>query len=268
MLIRAACACAAGKTPWKRLTRELRRCCTSPRAPLETGRVEQNALAMLLCLGIARRSTWAGCVSVHGVFRTFDRKIGSGRVARVVMETIAEQVELPPLELARFITRSALPLAARCVTGYSAYGAALELLREAIDVVLQAEDLYIDAPRRINDRKYVAIDPKVYRELAQARAELLVMQTRIMLRDGERAIAEDHCLSAIGLLEVACGDCHPKTLVAMAFLEQAASEGSTEEPRGVTLLPVVGHDTIRFSILKQSYARSPTLLKVPKSNSA
>jgi hypothetical protein len=249
MLIHAACACAAGKTPWKRLTRELRRCCTSPLAPLETGRVEQNALAMLLRLGIARRSTRAGCVSVHGVFRTFGRKIGSGRVARAVVETIAEQgwgaaqhaddhtwaaclslfrfeepdvsVELPPPELARFITRSALPLAARCVTGYSAYGAALELLREATDVVLEAEDLYIGAPRRINDHKYVAIDPKVYRKLAQARAELLVMRARIMLRAGERGIAEDHCLSAIGLLEVACGDCHPETLVARAFLEQA-----------------------------------------------
>jgi hypothetical protein len=107
------------------------------------------------------------------------------------------------------------------VTGYSAYGAALELLREATDVVLEAEDLYIGAPRRINDHKYVAIDPKVYRKLAQARAELLVMRARIMLRAGERGIAEDHCLSAIGLLEVACGDCHPETLVARAFLEQA-----------------------------------------------
>ncbi|XP_066342279.1 uncharacterized protein [Miscanthus floridulus] len=217
MLIHAACACVAEKTPWKRLTRELWRCCTSPRAPLEIGRVEQNALAMLLRLGIAWWSTRAGCVSVHGVFRTFGRKIGSGRVARAVVETIAEQgggaaqhaddhtwatclslfrfeapdmsVELPPPELARFITRSALPLVARCVTGYSAHGAALELLREATDVVLQAEDLYIGVPRRINDRKYVAIDQKVYRELVQARAELLVMRARIMLRARERAIA-------------------------------------------------------------------------------
>ncbi|EER97463.1 hypothetical protein BDA96_02G375200 [Sorghum bicolor] len=247
MLIHAACA---GKTQWNRLTRELRRCFTSPLAPLETGRVEQNALAMLLRLGIARQSTRAGCVSVHGVFRTFGRKIGSGRVARAVVETIvAEQgggaaqhaddhtwaaclslfrfeapdvsVELPPPELARFIRRSAVPLAVRCVTGYSAYGAALELLREATDVVLEAEDLYIGAPRLVNDRKYVAIDPKVYTKLAQARAELLVMRARIMLRAGERGIAEDYCLSAIGLLEVACGDCHPETLVVRAFLEQA-----------------------------------------------
>ncbi|XP_066396477.1 uncharacterized protein [Miscanthus floridulus] len=249
MLVHAACTCVAGKTPWKRLTRELQRCCTSPRAPLEIGHVEQNALAMLLRLGIARRSTRAGCVSVHGVFRTFGRKIGSGRVGRAVVETIAEQgggaaqhaddhtwaaclslfrfeapdvsVELSPPELARFITRSALPLAARCMTGYSAYGAALELLQEATDVVLEAEDLYIGAPRRINDLRYVAIDPKVYRKLAQARAELLVMRARIMLRAGECGIAEDHCLSAIGLLEVACGDCHPETLVVKAFLEQA-----------------------------------------------
>jgi hypothetical protein len=160
MLLHAVCACAAGKMPWKRLTRELRRRCTSPRAPLDTGRVvEQNALATLLCLGIARRrSTRGGCVSVHGVFRTFGRKIigSGGRVARAVVETIAEQgrsaaqdtddhtwaaclslfrfeapnvsVELPPPELGRFVTRSALPLAARSVTGYS-YGAALELLR-------------------------------------------------------------------------------------------------------------------------------------------
>ncbi|XP_066310832.1 uncharacterized protein [Miscanthus floridulus] len=161
MLIHTACVCAAGKTPWKRLTCELWRCCTSPRAPLETGRVEQNALAMLLRLGIARRSTWVRCVIVHSVFWTFGRKIGSGRIALAVVETIAEQgggtaqhaddhtwaaclslfrfeapevlVELPPPELVWFITRSALPLAARCVIGYSAYGAALELLRVATD---------------------------------------------------------------------------------------------------------------------------------------
>jgi hypothetical protein len=95
MLLHAVRACAAGKMPWKRLTHELRRRCTSPRAPLDTGRiVEQNALATLLRLGIARRrSTRAGCVSVHGVFRTFGRKIigSGGRVARAVVETIAEQ---------------------------------------------------------------------------------------------------------------------------------------------------------------------------------
>jgi hypothetical protein len=249
MLVHAVSACAAGKqTPWKRLTRELRRCCASPRAPLETGRVEQNALATLLRLGIARRSTRAGCVSMHGLFRTFGRKTGTGRVARAVVETVAERgdvaaqhaddhawaacltlfrfdapdvpVELPPPELGRFVTRSAIPLAARSVAGYSTYGAALELLREATDVVLEAEDLYIGAPRRINDCRYVEIDPEVYKKLARARAELLVMRARIMLRAGERGVAEDHCLSAIGLLEVACGDCHPETLVARAFLEQ------------------------------------------------
>ena len=32
---------------------------------------------------------------------------------------------------------------------------------------------------------------------------------------------------------------------------EVASEGSTEEPRGIALLPVVGHDTICFSILKE-----------------
>ena len=32
---------------------------------------------------------------------------------------------------------------------------------------------------------------------------------------------------------------------------EVASEGSIEEPCGVALLPVVGHDTIRFSILKE-----------------
>jgi hypothetical protein len=145
--------------PTAMLLHAVRAC--APRTPLDTGRVvEQNAQATLLRLGIARRrSTRAGCVSVHGLFRTFGRKIigSGGRVARAVVETIAEQgrsaaqdtddhtwaaclslfrfeapnvsVELPPPELGRFVTRSVLPLAARSVTGYSAYGAALELLR-------------------------------------------------------------------------------------------------------------------------------------------
>ena len=32
---------------------------------------------------------------------------------------------------------------------------------------------------------------------------------------------------------------------------EVASEGSIEEPCGVALLPMVGHDAIRFSILKE-----------------
>ncbi|KAJ1275926.1 hypothetical protein BS78_05G173700 [Paspalum vaginatum] len=244
MLLRAAGTSASGETLWKRFRRTMALSCASPHAASH----EQDALAALLRLGIARRSTHAGCISLHSVFRLFGRKVGSGRVARAVVQAIAAEggggaqhadhtwaacmslfglgapamsVELPPLELVCFVTRCVLPLAARCVAGYSAYSAALELLREATDGVLQAEDRYIGSPRRSNGSSYVELDPKVYQNLARARAELLVTRARMMVRAGERDIAEDHCLSAISILEVVSGDCHPDTLAVRAFLEEA-----------------------------------------------
>ncbi|XP_062198323.1 uncharacterized protein LOC133901045 [Phragmites australis] len=249
MLARAACACAAGEPLWKRFVRTLQLSCT---APPKAGHVESEVLAMLLRLGITQRCTQAGCISVHGVFRLFSRKVGSGQVGRSVVRAIAAQggraeqyadhmwaaclslfrfeapavaVELPPLELARFVTRSVLPLAARAVAAYSAYSAALELLREATDGVRVAEDQYIAAPRRGggsgSSSSNMELDPRVYQEVARARAELLKTRARMMVRAGEHAIAKDHCLTAIGILEVVCGGAHPETQAVRAFLEQA-----------------------------------------------
>jgi len=246
MLVDAARAAVAVDTPWKRFKRTMRLPCASPRAPSFAGGAEQEALATLLRLGVARRSTREGCVSVHGVFRLFSRKVGSGRAARAVVDAVAAaarntdehawaaclsvfrfdapaaSVELPAPELARFVTGSVLPLAARCLAGYSACAAALELLREATDGVFEAEEKYVGTPRRSGNGSsaYVELDPKVYRELARSRADLLVARARVMVRAGERAVAEDHCQSAINIMEVVCGDWHPATLAVRAFLEQ------------------------------------------------
>ncbi|RCV38670.1 hypothetical protein SETIT_8G161300v2 [Setaria italica] len=254
MLVDAARAAADVETPWERFKRTMKLSCTSPRTPSFAGGAEQEALATLLRLGVARRGTREGCVSVHGVFRLFGRKVGTGgRAARAVVDAVAAAqnaqdhtwaaclslfrfespaavVELPPPELARFVTVSVLPLAARCVAGYSAYGAALELLREATDGVLEAEERYIaPSSRRSNGNTYMELDPKVYRELARVRAELLVMRARVMMRAGERDIAEDHCVSAISILEVVRGDWHPDTLAVRAFLEQDVVVQTTDE---------------------------------------
>ncbi|OEL31945.1 hypothetical protein BAE44_0007036 [Dichanthelium oligosanthes] len=251
MLVDAAFAAADVKTRWRWLKRTAWRSCTSPRAaPSFAGGAEQEALATLLRLGVARRATRDGCVSVHGVFRLFSRKVrsGSGRAARAVVNAIAAggsaahqnaadhtwaaclslfrfeapgaAVELPPPDLSRFVTRAVLPLAARCVVGYSACSAALELLREATDGVHEAEDRYIKRHPPRSNGAYMELDAKVYQELARTRAELLVMRARVMVRSGDLDIAEDHCHSAINILEVVAGDCHPETLAVRAFLEQ------------------------------------------------
>ncbi|KAL6654040.1 hypothetical protein ACP70R_007505 [Stipagrostis hirtigluma subsp. patula] len=247
-LARAAGACAsAGERPlWKRLARTLHLSCTSPRG----GHGEPEALAMLLRLGVARWCTQAGCVAVHGVFRLFCRKVGgAGHVAASVVRAIAAAhdqhaadrdhtwaaclslfrfdapaaaAELPAPELARFVKRSALPLAAHAVAAYSSYSAALELLREATDAVRHAEDRYVSAagPRRGGGAGGGAdVDPRVYQEIARARAEVLRTRAGMMLRAGEGGIAEDHCLAAISILEVVCGDAHPETQAVRAFLE-------------------------------------------------
>ncbi|CAO2144519.1 unnamed protein product [Urochloa humidicola] len=256
MLVDAASRAAADDvtvtTPWTRFKCSVKLPCASPprepsASPLAGG-AELEALAALLRLGIARESTREGCVSVHGVFRLFARKAGgSGRAGRAAVDAIIAAagtpisdehtwaaclslfrfesreaaVELPPPELGRFVAGSVLPLAARCVAGYSAYAAALELLREATDGVFEAEEKYVGGqqPRQSN-RAYAEIEPKVYRELARVRAELLVMRARVMMRAGERDVAEDHCRSAISILEVVRGDMHPDTLAVRAFLEQ------------------------------------------------
>ncbi|CAO2149353.1 unnamed protein product [Urochloa humidicola] len=254
MLVDAASRAAADDvaltTPWARFKCSVKLPCASPpRDPAALLAAEKEAMAALMRLGIARESTREGCVSVHGVFRLFARKAGAsgGGAARAAVDAITAAagtpiddehtwaaclslfrfesreaaVELPPPELGRFVSASVLPLAARCVGGYSAYAAALELLREATDSMFEAEEKYVggQSSRRSN-RAYVDIEPKVYRELARVRAELLVMRARVMMRAGERDVAEDHCRSAIGILEVVRGDLHPDTIAVRAFLEQ------------------------------------------------
>ncbi|CAL4983889.1 unnamed protein product [Urochloa decumbens] len=252
----AADAAGAGAetttTTWGRFKRSVLPCASSP--PRLAGADEQDALDTLIRLGIARLSTREGCVSVHGVFRLFARKAGgSSRAARAAVDAIIAAAaagpvadehtwaaclslfrfespeaaaELPPPELGRFVATRLLPLAARCVAGYSGYAAALELLREATDGVSEAEERYIGQQSRRSSNGggscayAVEIDPKVYRELARVRAELLVMRARIMMRAGERDVAEDHCRSAIGILEVVRGDWHPDTMAVRVFLEQ------------------------------------------------
>jgi hypothetical protein len=259
MLVDAARAAADVETPWERFKRTMKLSCTSPRSPSFAGGAEQEAMATLLRLGVARRGTRNGCVSVHSVFRLFGRKVGTGgRAARAVVDAVAAAaknahdhtwaaclslfrfesptaaVELPPPELAHFVTGFVLPLAARCVAGYSAYASALELLREATDGVLEAEERYIaPSSRRSNGNTYMELDPKVYRELARVRAELLVMRARVMIRAGERDIAEDHCVSAISILEVVRGDWHPDTLAVRAFLEQEVAVQTMDESEPV-----------------------------------
>ncbi|CAL4992359.1 unnamed protein product [Urochloa decumbens] len=252
---------AATATTWGRFKRSVTKlpCASSPPRLAGGGGgggAEEDALDTLMRLGIARRSTREGCVSVHGVFRLFARKAGgSGRAARAAVAAIAAAAaaatpipddehtwaaclslfrfespepaaELPPPELGRFVATSVIPLAARCVAGYSAYAAALELLREATDGVFEAEERYIGQQSRRSSGcgggcgYGVEVDPRVYRELARVRAELLVMRARVMLRAGEHDVAEDHCRSAIGILEVVRGDWHPDTMAVRAFLEQ------------------------------------------------
>ncbi|KAL6838222.1 hypothetical protein ACP4OV_031954 [Aristida adscensionis] len=244
----------AGEPLWKRLARTLHLSCTSPGAPRGGAGGAAEPEAMLLRLGIARWCTRAGCVAVHSVFKQFGRKAGGGgrpvacSVVRAIaaahgggggaradhehawaaclalfrFEAPAAAAELPAPELAAFVARVVLPLAAHAVAAYSAYGPALELLREATDAVREAEDRYVSAGHRRGgggSSGGVEPEPKVYQGLARGRAELLRARARMMLRAGERAIAEDHCLAAINILEVVCGDAHPETQAVRAFLE-------------------------------------------------
>ncbi|TVU24972.1 hypothetical protein EJB05_27444, partial [Eragrostis curvula] len=264
VLARAAAACcsrpgASDDRPlWKRLVRSLHISCASSPTTLSSSSSSHAELEALVRLGFARPCAKAGHVAVHGVFRLFGRKTGSGQAGRPVVRAIAAHVtgnttggsfdehvwaaclslfkfeapaatvELPSaFELARFVTRHALPLAARAVAAYSAYSAALELLREATDAVRKVEDMYApSSPRRggtgsRNTSSSVHLDPSAYEDVARARAELLMARARIMARAGETGIAEDHCVAAIDILEVVSGDAHPDTQAARAFLEQA-----------------------------------------------
>lgn len=234
---------------WKRFVRRSLSC-ASPSAAA-SGHAELEALVRL---GLARPCARPGHVSVHAVFRLFSRRIGSGHAGRAVVRAVATSsaaapdehhawaaclalfrfeapaaaVELPPHELARFAARLALPLAARAVATCSAYAAALELLREATAAVRAAEDRYSVSPRRrgtaAGSRTGGADwDPRDYEELARARAELLKARARMMVRAGQYAIAEDHCFTAIDILEVVCGKAHPETQAVRDYMEQAVT---------------------------------------------
>ncbi|KAK3118920.1 hypothetical protein QOZ80_9BG0710590 [Eleusine coracana subsp. coracana] len=254
-LARAACGGSHNgeKSLWKRFLRTLNisSCASTSSSRATSAAVAGYAeLEALVRLGFARRCARAGHVSVHAVFRLFSRRIGSGHVGRSVVRAItahvggveqqqhhawaaclalfrfeapAAAVELPSHELARFVTRLALPLAAKSVAACSAYAAALELLREATDAVRRAEDRYGGGGGGRGDGDEDDLDPRAYEELARARAELLGARAGMMVRAGEYGIARDHCLTAIDILEVVCGDAHPETQKVRDYLERVVT---------------------------------------------
>jgi hypothetical protein len=118
-----------------------------------------------------------------------------------------------------FSAGHALPLAERAATSHSAYAAAIALLREATDAVRCAEDQYGLSPR--GSAGGCDLDPRAFQDLAQAQAALLIARARMMVSGGEYGIAEDHCLTALNILEVVCGKAHQETWAVKAFLEQA-----------------------------------------------
>ncbi|KAG8090032.1 hypothetical protein GUJ93_ZPchr0011g28540 [Zizania palustris] len=236
---------ADGERLWKRMMRSLHISCASAREPSNSsGRrsAEPEALEALLRIGIARRCTQAGCVSVHRVFRLFSLKVGSSQAGLCTIRAIAARasvkehadhvweaclslfklapavaVELPTQELGQFVTRLVVPLAAHGAAAYSSYGAVLDLLAEATDAVRAEEERYVAAPSR---RSGGDLDPIVYHEIVRSRAELLKLRAKLMLRGGEYALAENHCMTAIGILEVVSGEDGPETDAANEILDQ------------------------------------------------
>ncbi|XP_052135731.1 uncharacterized protein LOC127754290 [Oryza glaberrima] len=249
----ALLAAAMGGEPkrplWKQMKLALRLSCSSSRRALDkdsssrrraaAAAAEPEALVALLRLGIARRCTTqpAPCVSVHRVFRLFGRKaVGSGEAAArsTVRAITAAEVHdehawaacmsvfkiapaiaanLPTKELPQFVTRIAVPLAARGVVAHSAYAAVTDLLVESSNVVRGEESRYV-ASGGLDE------NPALYHELAHSRAQLLKLRAKLMLRGGEFTLAEDHSLAVIHILEVVAGDDDPETEEARAALDR------------------------------------------------
>ncbi|GAB4857402.1 hypothetical protein Ancab_015311 [Ancistrocladus abbreviatus] len=217
-------------------------------------RSEAEATSLLLRFNVARSSTKEGYIHFNDLIKLYARRRGVLGAAQAMVQAVINRasvshhlehlwaacflvlgfrndpvfVELKPSELLIFVKEVALPLAVRTFITFSWCNAAVELLHLCTDA-LEAADQALVAPVGKWPEKSLCwgpiqttaqLNPKLWQDLALARATVLETRAKLMLRGGQFDIGEDLIRKTIYIRTAICGENHPDAVSAKETLSK------------------------------------------------
>ncbi|KAL6556403.1 hypothetical protein OROGR_005691 [Orobanche gracilis] len=236
---------------WRKIMRSLSCGCTSSCAR----RSETEAYSLLLRFNMARSCAKEGSIRMDHLVRLYARKrrfINNGAAEAMVGAVISRGltshsnsdhvwaacflllgfgkdpivVELKVTELLVLVKQVILPLAIRTFVTFSRCSAAMELLRLCTDALEATDQAFVTPVDRWLDKSLcwrpiqtnAQLNPCLWQDLALARASVLEVRAKLMVRGGQFDIGDDLIRKAVFIRTSICGEDHPDTISARETL--------------------------------------------------
>ncbi|KAL3619270.1 hypothetical protein CASFOL_036840 [Castilleja foliolosa] len=241
------------KHPRKRLWKKIMYSLTCGFTSSYARRSETEASSLLLRFNVARTCSKDGFIQFNHLLKLYARKRGITGIAQSMVQAIVSRgsvqehwdhvwsacfltlgfgkdpivVEMKASELLFLVKDVVLPLAVRTFVSFSRCGVAMELLRLCTDALESADQTFVALPvEKWLDRSMcwkpvqtnAQLNPCLWQELALARATVLEVRAKLMVRGGQFDIGDDLIRKAIFIRTSICGDDHPDTVCAKETL--------------------------------------------------
>ncbi|XP_022845490.1 uncharacterized protein LOC111368475 [Olea europaea var. sylvestris] len=217
-------------------------------------RSEAEASSLLIRFNIGRTCTKEGYIHFNQLVKIYAKKRGITGVAQAVARAVISRgsisphsehiwaacfllfgfgkdpvvVELKVSELLFLVKEVILPLAIRTFVTFSRCSVALELLRLCTDALEAADQAFVTPVEKWLDKSLcwkptqtsAQLNPYLWQDLALARAAVLEVRAKLMLRGGQFDIGDDLIRKAIFIRTSICGEDHPDTISARETLSK------------------------------------------------
>ncbi|CAA0812160.1 Disease resistance protein (TIR-NBS class [Striga hermonthica] len=214
-----------------------------------------EASSLLVRFNIARACAGEGSVRFGHLVKLYSRKRGiNNRSARAMVRAVLSWtpaparspehlwaacflllgfgkdpivVELQVAELLVLVREVVLPLAIRTFVTYTRCRAAVELLRLCTDALEATDQAFVTPVDRWLDKSVACwrpmrtgaqLNPCLWRDLALARASVLEVRAKLMVRGGQFDVGDDLIRKAVFIRTSICGEDHPETVAARETL--------------------------------------------------
>ncbi|KAG8374987.1 hypothetical protein BUALT_Bualt10G0052700 [Buddleja alternifolia] len=216
-------------------------------------RSEAEASSLLLRFNIARDCT-KGHIQFNRLVKLYARKRGITGVAQAMVQAVIARgiishhsdhiwaacflllgfgkdpivVELKVTELLFLVKEIVLPLAITTFMTFSRCSAAMELLRLCTDALEATDQAFVTPVDKWLDKSLcwkpiqtsAQLNPCLWQELALARATVLEVRAKLMVRGGQFDIGDDLIRKAIFIRTSICGEDHSDTVSARETLSK------------------------------------------------
>ncbi|GFP88901.1 hypothetical protein PHJA_001033800 [Phtheirospermum japonicum] len=238
------------KHPRKRMWRKLFRYSLCARGS------ESEASSLLLRFNIARSCANDGFIRFNHLVKLYARKRGiNNGAARAMVRAVISRggsvlqnadhvwaacflllgfgkdpivVELRVTELLVLVKEVILPLAIRTFVTFARCSAAMEVLRLCTDALEATDQAFVTPVDRWFDKSLcwrpiqtnAQLNPCLWQDLALARASVLEVRAKLMVRGGQFDIGDDLIRKAVFIRTSICGEDHPDTVSARETLSK------------------------------------------------